>query len=964
MRRFIIGLFIAFFSSGYLSAQQTINLAGQWGFQTDRNDLGIIQKWYEQKQSPDFIELPGSMVERMKGDPISTKTVWTGSLYDSSYYYSPALERYRQAGNIKLPFFLTPNCHYVGVAWYKRSVTLPKDWKNERIVLFLERPHIETTVWVNGKKVGTLNSLCVPHQYDITNLLKAGKENRIAIRIDNRIKKEYDVGMDSHSVTDQTQGNWNGVVGRIELQATPQAWVQSIQVYPNITTKEAIVKIQICTSKAQTLKGTLTLAAKSFNSEKSHEPKALEMTLPAIECPGTMNLEVTLPMGDDVLLWNEFHPALYNLTTTLSTQLGSTAKQTEFGMRDFHIEGKYFYINNVKTQLRGTVENCDFPLTGYAPMDLDSWVKVFQKCREYGLNHMRFHSFCPPEVAFKAADRVGFYIQPEAGSWPNHGVKLGMGDPIDDYLLTEGLRMSETYGNYASFCMFAVGNEPAGRWVDAVADINAKIKATDSRRVYTGASVGGSWQWQPRSEYHVKAGARGLDWTRGMPESMSDYRARIDSVKQPYVSHETGQWCAFPDFSEISQYTGVTRARNFEIFEDLLKENHMASQAQHFLMASGKLQVLCYKNEIERTLRTPDYAGFQLLALNDYSGQGTAIVGPLNVFFREKGYVDAKEWTRFCGPTVLLARLPKFVYTNAESLNAKLEVANFQESPILNAEIRYRITNAQGEVLQTNVVNKLDIPIGQNIALGEITYPLTQITKAQQLNLEVSIEGTNIKNDWNFWVYPNKLAKENAGDIYVADSLDAKAKQKLAEGGKVLLLAAGKISYGKDIVQYFTPCFWNTSWFKMRPPHTTGLYIDEKHPLFKNFPTSFHSDLQWWELANKTQVMQFTDFPADFQPTVQTIDTWFVSRKAGMLFEAKVGNGKLLMTSMDLSKDLEHRIVARQLRQCILEYMNSVDFQPTFSVEEKQISDLFTKIAPKISSYTKSSPDELRPGKK
>jgi len=180
----------------------------------------------------------------------------------------------------------------------------------------------------------------------------------------------------------------------------------------------------------------------------------------------------------------------------------------------------------------------------------------------------------------------------------------------------------------------------------------------------------------------------------------------------------------------------------------------------------------------------------------------------------------------------------------------------------------------------------------------------------------------------------------------------------------VLLLAAGKISYGKDIVQYFTPCFWNTSWFKMRPPHTTGLYIDEKHPLFKNFPTSFHSDLQWWELANKTQVMQFTDFPADFQPTVQTIDTWFVSRKAGMLFEAKVGNGKLLMTSMDLSKDLEHRIVARQLRQCILEYMNSVDFQPTFSVEEKQISDLFTKIAPKISSYTKSSPDELRPGKK
>lgn len=947
-----------------LPAQQTINLAGEWKFQTDREDAGIDQKWFKQHNLNDQIVLPGSMTERLKGDPVNARTVWTGSLYDSTYYYSPAMEKYRREGNIKFPFFLTPDRHYVGVAWYERSITLPKDWKEQHITLFLERPHIETTVWVNGIQAGTQNSLCTPHIYDLTSLLQAGKENVLTIRIDNRMKKAYDVGQDSHSVTDQTQGNWNGIVGRMELQGTPKVWIQSVQVYPDIARKEAVVKVSICTERPRTLKGTLKLEATSFNSPEAPRSHQLEMPLPSLKNPGIYTLEASLPLGEDMLLWNEFHPALYTLTATLNTPFGKQTEETEFGMRDFKIDGKNFYTNGVQTMLRGTVENCDFPLTGYAPMDMESWMEVFRKCKEYGLNHMRFHSFCPPEAAFRAADRVGFYLQPEAGSWPNHGVKLGYNQPIDRYLLLEGLRMSAAYGNSPSFCMFAIGNEPAGRWVDAVADMNALIKKADPRRVYTGASVGGSWQWQPRSEYHVKAGARGLDWNRRMPESMSDYRDRIDSVKQPYVSHETGQWCAFPDFGEIDQYTGVHKAKNFEIFRDILAENHMAEQAYPFLMASGKLQVLCYKHEIEKTLRTPDYAGFQLLALNDYSGQGTALVGPLNVFFREKGYVGASEWSRFCAPTVLLARMPKFVFTNDETLNVSFEAANFAENPFPDTPVTYRITDKWGNILYAGTTGNYALPIGHNIPLGKLELPLRNIEAPAQLNLEVALQGTNLKNDWDFWVYPSRIEEgllQPGTDILTTDTLDQHALDHLQQGGKVLLLAAGKVSYGKDIVQNFTPVFWNTSWFKMRPPHTTGLLIDEKHPLFRNFPTEYHSNLQWWELVNRAQVMQLSDFPAEFQPTVQTIDTWFLSRKAGMLFEANVLNGKVLMTSMDLSSKLNERVVARQLRKSVIDYMKSDEFTPCHRVAPEQIKDLFTKVAPKVNSYTKSSPDELRP---
>lgn len=952
MKRMLFATFLilTFFSA---SAQQYIDLSGRWKFCIDRNDKGIIEKWYNKVLS-DNINLPGSMPEKLKGDMVTAKTKWTGSLYDSSYYYNPYMEKYRKEGNIKFPFFLTPNRHYVGVAWYIKEVTIPSNWNGKRVVLFLERPHIETTVWVNGKKVGMQNSLCVPHQYDLTGYLHSGK-CKIAIRVDNRIK-DINVGADSHSVTDQTQGNWNGIVGEISLKCTPTTYFDDIQVYPDVDKKQALVKFTI---KGKG-KADIELSAESFNTDKKHRINPIRKSVQLTQ--GGMTTEMILPMGDNMLLWDEFDPALYKLKAIIKTSRGEQVKEVQFGMRKFEIRGKWFYLNDRKIMLRGTVENCDFPITGYAPMDVESWERVFRICRNYGLNHMRFHSYCPPEAAFIAADKVGFYLQPEGPSWPNHGPKLGMGQPIDKYLMDETIALTKQYGNYPSYCMLACGNEPSGRWVDWVSKFVDYWKATDNRHIYTGASVGNGWQWQPKSQYHVKAGARGLTWSKAKPSTDDDYRFqnRIDTVKQPYVSHETGQWCAFPNFDEINKYTGVNKAKNFEIFKDILADNNMSEQAHMFNMASGKLQALCYKYEIEKTLRTPDYAGFQLLSLNDYSGQGTALVGILDVFFEEKGYMDASSWKRFCSPTVPLMRTEKFVYNNSEQLKASIEVAHFGKAPIRNTNILYTLSDEYGKIYYQGRINTPEIPIGNLNKIGDLTFDLSSISKATKLNLEVKIEGTSSINGWDFWVYLAKTDIDIA-DIYITDTLNKKAIDILDKGGKVLITAAGKINYGKEVVQHFTPVFWNTSWFKMRPPHTTGILVNPKHPIFKEFPTEYHSNLQWWELLNRAQVMQFTDFPASFQPTVQSIDTWFISRKIGTLFEANVSNGKLIMTSMDITSNPEERIVARQLFKSIVDYMNSDYFRPENSITLSQISDLFTKSAGKVKTYTNESPDELKP---
>lgn len=980
---------------------QTIDLSGVWQFRIDREGKGVAEKWYQADyRMNDSISLPASMPQQLKGDDVSVETQWVGSLYDSSYFYNPYMEKYRNPGkDMKLQFFLTPDKHYVGKAWYKREVTLPEDEAVPMYTLYLERPHITTEVWVNGEKVeGVQKSLSVPHVFYLYGLLKPGK-NTIAICVDND-PETVKVGQDSHSVTDQTQGDWNGIVGKVELR--PFNSIDAVKVYPDVDSKTARVHLEMLDCKPNR-QVTVSLKATAFNTDKQHvvECKPVEMVLndsKEVAC------DITMQMGKGMLLWDEFHPQLYRLEVEVKAKDGAISrKETVFGMRKMEIKDKMFYLNGHEILLRGTVENCDFPNTGYPPMDVESWLKVFKTCKSYGLNHMRFHSYCPPEAAFLAADMMGFYLQPEGPSWPNHGVRLGRGEPIDKYLMDESVAIVNEYGNHPSFTFYAFGNEPAGNWVPWSTERVAEMKAYDPRHLYCGFSVGGGWAWQPGSEYAVKAGARGLnEWARSAPESVATFEKNITTyngkdmpntpITMPFVSHETGQWCAFPNFDEIKKYTGVNKAKNFEIFRDLLKDNGMASRAHDFLMASGKLQALCYKAEIERTLRTPNYAGFQLLSLNDYSGQGTALVGVTDVFFDSKGYCNEDRFSEFCAPIVPLAKFPKFTYRADETLEVDVELSQFSDEE-LKGVTPYWVIFKQGnaskegpvaeEVYAEGSLPTRDLPIGGNIDLGRISVPLADIKEATKMRLCVSIPNTeeyvpesdnripgwkDAVNRWEFWVYPTPKSDvvkyEKNGlpkGIYVTDSLDEKAMKTLKRGGNVLICAAGKVTYGKEVVQQFTPVFWNTSWFKMRPPHTTGVFVENTHSIFDLFPTDYHSDMQWWELVNRAQVMQFTDFPKDFQPLVQSIDTWFVSRKIGMLFEANVGKGKLVMTTMDITHHLDTRIVARQMRESILNYMQSDRFNPQWTIDAQLVSDLFTKVAGEINMYTKDSPDELKP---
>ncbi|MBN2213495.1 MAG: beta-glucuronidase [Bacteroidales bacterium] len=936
-----------------------VPLEGAWRFAIDTSATGESEKWFG-RVLPETIRLPGSMLTNGKGFVPDLETKWTGSIYDSSWFRHPRMAKYRRPGNMKFPFWLTPDHYYVGQAWYQKDIFIPAAWKRKRIILYLERPHWETTVWLDTTRIGMQNSLSTPHEYELPDKLSPGRHT-ITVRVDNRIR-DINVGPDSHSLTDHTQGNWNGLAGKIGLKTGSKIFIDDVKVFPDVQVKTVKVLVSLKNETGKPVKGCLSLSAVSFNSDNKHTVEPLQQMV-------TMDrheklVEIILPMGTDMQLWDEFNPALYMLKTEWNSGRGfSDVRYVQFGMREFKTRDTRFQINGRNVFLRGTVECAAFPRTGYPPCDKESWAGIFKICRLYGLNHMRFHSWCPPEAAFTAADEAGIYLQVEGPFWTNHGTAVGAGKPVDKYIYDESERIVDAYGNHPSFCMMAYGNEPAGRnQVQFLGEFVSYWKTKDNRRIYTHASVGKRWPHVPGNEFIVRAGARGLPWDE-RPQSLFDYSGVIDRYSSPYVAHEMGQHCAFPDFREIEKYNGPYHARNFELFREDLTDHQMGGQAEDFLMASGKLQVLCYKSEIEASLRTPGNGGFQLLSLNDFPGQGTALVGVLDVFWDEKDYVHADEFRRFCDAIVPLARIPRFVYMNFEIFRAAVEVAHFGDQKLEHVTPRWKVTRSDGSVISEGSLAAGDINPGSLVPVGEVVVSLSGLIRAEKINLEIMVGDR--ANDWDIWVYPAILPVPDTSDIYIARQADDATGEILQKGGMVFLHGAGKVEYGRKVVQYFRPVFWNTSWFKMRPPHTTGILCDPDHPAFTDFPTDYHSDLQWWEILHKQQVMIMDSFPAGFKPIVQPIDTWFLNRRLGLIFEARVGKGKIIVCSADLLSGISNRPAARQLYYSLINYMNSEKFMPEHEVDYAVIRDIFTdKSWPDWNSYAKDSPDDLIPEKK
>ncbi len=907
--------------------RQYLSLEGKWQFSLDTANKGMAQNWFK-NLLPDSIDLPGTTDLRKKGF-LTTDS----SLLHLSRVYS-----------------------FVGVCWYRKQIDIPNEWADKHISIYLERTK-KSMLWIDSSFVSEMKNLQTPHERDLSKYLTPGK-HIITLRIDNSLSKTpYG---DVHIYSEHSQTNWNGIIGKMYLEATPKTYIADLQIFPNIDSSYFNLKLKI-ENPANKPNFKLKVYVQKIDSINTSpiETKNFEIDY-------KKEISIKFPLKDQNCLWDEFEQPLYKITAELENENQNDSKSVISGMKLFSILGTNFTINKKKIFLRGKHEAAVFPITGYTPTDVSEWRRVYKIAKKYGLNHYRFHTYCPPEAAFTAADLEGIYLQVELPFWNN--LKT---DSVQNDLLNEGKAMLQYYANHPSFVMFSNGNE---MWedIERFEKLTLDFKNYDNRPLYTIGSNLGTGYTRPTKVSDFYVGARTPSTTdadsthirlsqsftdskkagilnTSVPSTLVNYDFSVSKHNFPMVSHEIGQYQIYPFYKEIQKYTGVLKPRNLQIFNQRLIKKGMKYKDSVFQQATGKWAAICYKAEMEAALRTNGFAGFQLLDLQDYPGQGTALVGILDAFMDSKNVIQPSEWTQSCNSIVLLLEFSKYCWTNNEIFKSKVYVSNFYTKE-LNNPLTWELANNEGKILKQGSIPTQNVKIGQKTFIGDINFDLSAFESPQKLNLTVWYQDKTIKNEYPIWIYPTKQDLD-FGNTKIVENISNNVLSEIENGKKVLYFPTTKSELKNSLPPLFIPDFWNYGMFfglsklfkQPFSPGTLGLLANPKHPLFAYFPTDFHTNWQWFSILNVANPIILDKTPTQYMPILQVIDNLERNHKLGIIFECNIGKGKLLVCSSPLNK-LRVYPEANQLYYSILKYMNSNEFNPTTTFEKNDIKKMFLSV--------------------
>ncbi len=913
------------------SVRENIDLSGIWQFGIDSMNVGKSEKWFSMKLN-DSILLPGSMEENKKG----------------------------KLNKDTNEFGLNRDYIYAGSAWYRKTIEIPETWVKKHIELILERTKV-TKVWIDTIYLGQNKSIFTKQVYDLTDIVKPGKHT-LTILVDNTPELLPIAG--SHAYSDDTQTNWNGILGIIEIEASEKTRITHVVSFPDISKNKFLFKTTI-SHFGKRIKGA-RICIKTIEQNYKYRNSIPEQWYSISEIKSDTLIEFTFDMNDKTQYWSEFNPAFYQFSVELYVKnvlIDNYVFST--GMREFKTKGSQFNINGLTTFLRGKHDACVFPLTGYPAMDVDEWLNIFDIAKEYGINHYRFHSWTPPEAAFEAADIAGIYLQPELPIWYALDVKDSNQVAL---MIHYGKEIIDNYGNHPSFVMFALGNEI---WQDRgkLKEMVDSLREYDSRPLFAQGSNNRLWDpsyaegdnyWTTfrtgKEADDLSTDVRGsishVDSKQGgilntiYPNTTFTYERAIANSPVPVIGHEIGQYQVYPPYSEeIPKYTGILKPRNLEFFKNKLEKAGMGDQADAFFQQSGALAAICYKADIEIALRTKGFGGFQLLDLQDYPGQGTALVGMLDAFMESKGLISPEDFRESCNRIVVLCKMDRYCWNAGENFLGEIDIANYGWKDLSNRTVSWQlISENNNEIFAQGEYNISTIKQGNLENIGSVSLKLPSVEKATKMTLKLEISRKVAKNEYPLWVYPIIKDSFINQTFTIARELNPSIEAKLKQGGTVLIVPKFEGIKENSVPGQFISEFWNYKMFtkiavdnnKQVSPGTMGILTDPKHPLFTGFPTEAHSNWQWWIIVKNSRPIILDGTNKSYRPLIQVIDNIDRNHKLGLLFEYKCSRGKVIVCPIDLEA-ISSKPEGKQFKQSLYNYISSELFNPS---EEISISEL------------------------
>ncbi len=845
---------------------------------------------------------------------------------------------------------LSRKVRFIGQVWYRREIEVPKNWQNQELELFLERVLWASDVWIDGKPLGgRCDSLATPHLHKLGKL--APGKHTLTVRVDNTMI--HRTGDKGHAYGDHMQTIWNGMVGKLELR--PANPLEGMKITAPWPAKEIAIEMPGFAADGWTVEIT-DLATKKT---------VLDQVMKIDRGPGSTT-KISLPLGFEPKPWDEFSPALYRLEVTAHRAGKPFASKTiRFGFRTIERKGNRVFLNGKPFFMRGNTDNCHFPLTGYPAMDVAGWKRIFKISQDNGINFIRYHTWCPPQAAFDAADELGIYLQPETiwiDGWMPGGLKgLGKGDAdLDGFIQAEMRRINNAYGNSPAYVAFCIGNELGSSDFTEMAKWIAAERAYDPRRLYacsTARTV------TPVDDYAVTHSYPGIGGVRQWMNSHTawNYEKAYSRTATPCIAHEIGQWPVYPDYAETRKYTGILRAWNYEDFRTLAEKNNTLRFNQELHETSLKQCLMLYKDEVEAFLRTPSCAGVCLLGIQDYSGQGEALIGWLDSFYDDKGVGDFPKPATWFAPTVLLSGFPKYAWAADETYQADIQIHHYGATEIpAGTKVEWSVSDAAGKTCHAGIVElKTALKPGPATTkdpksemlsnkISEVAIPLAGVPANAKYMFNLQIKSLGLHNQWPFWVFPAKIDASISATVVMTDDL-ATAQGALREGKTVVLVACGLGRPGKFVSGNWGAFYWSTTWFKGQAMQTLGLWLDKTHPAFANFPADAYGDWLWRDLCNGARAFRLDGMPKDYRPIAMPVSDFHFSQLLGTIFEAKIGQGRLLVCGYNLDQNY---IGTRQLRRSLLDYAASTKFQPKSTTTPEWLDQLLGTAAPKADPRT------------